>query len=174
MANGWGVYNLSGNLVFDVDTVLDLKQSAKAKASTFPVEKGTFATYNKVIEPWTNKIRLAVGGKARMAAFMAALQSELSQANLYNVVTPTVTYMNCTLEGYDYSQAAEAGLNLLVVDLSLLQVREVTPTYTALPVAKVGKATSASKQVNGKAQPQKPAGPPPLAWNNAVSRAEND
>ena len=77
MANGWGLYNLDGSLTFDVDTCIDLKFSNKAKVSNFPVETGGFASYNKVNEPNAIKVRLAVGGTARMAAFQAALMTEV-------------------------------------------------------------------------------------------------
>ena len=83
MANGWGLYYASGSasgtagsLVFDVDSVLDLKQTGKSKVSTFPVEEGAFASYNKVQEPDATKVRLAVGGPDRVAAFQAALDTE--------------------------------------------------------------------------------------------------
>jgi len=173
MANGWGVYTLAGALAFDVDSCLDLKFGAKAKTSDFPVEEGAFASYNKVLDPFAPKVRLVVGGPARIAAFQVALHAALASASLYNIATPTLTYLNVTLEGYDHDQTAENGaLSMLVVDLAYKQVREVTPAYSALPKPK--KPKSASKVVTGKAQPQTPPGPPPLAWNNVVSRAEND
>jgi hypothetical protein len=147
------------------------------KTSTFPVEHGSFASYNKVNEPNKPKVRLAVGGKDRIAAFQAAMGSELSQPNLYNVVTPTCVYLNVTMESYDYSQSADNGLNLLVVDIALIEVREVTPTYTAVTIPHPKSPGSASKQVNGKMQVCHPAGPPPpppLTWANVMDRARND
>jgi len=173
VANGWGIYDLSGNLVFDVDSVLDLKQSAKAKASSFPVEEGTFASYNKVLDPFTTKVRLAVNGPDRVAAFQAALDVELDSTNLYNVVTPTKTYLNVTLESYDHDQTAEnGGVSGLVVDLALLQIREVTPTYTTVTVPKPKNPTSASNQTNGKGQAQAPAKPPSHQWSTVMAEAD--
>ena len=170
MANGWGVFNLSGELVFDVDSVLDLKVSGKAKVSDFPVEEGAFSSYNKVKEPKSSKVRLAVGGTARIGTFQAALDTELGSANLYNIVTPTTVYLNVTLESYDYSQAAESGLNLLVVDMSFKEIREVSPAYST--VAHPKNPASASKKVNGKAAPQTPPGPPPPPWSTLMADAE--
>jgi len=177
MANGWGVYDLSGNLVFDVDSVLSLKQSAKAKASTFPVELGSFAGFNKVLEPFQNKVRLAVNGLARVATFQAALDTELASTNLYNVVTPTKVYLNVTLESYGHDQTADnGGVSGLVVDLALLQIREVTPAYAtaALPAAKCKNPTSASKQTGGKGQTQTPAAPPSRTMASVIAQADSD
>jgi len=174
MANGWGVYTLAGTEVFDVDSVVDLKITNKATVSDFPVEQGSFASYNKVNVPNAVKVRLAVGGQARIAAFQAALANELGAPNLYNVATPTTVYLNVTLESYDYAQSSESGLNLLVVDLAMKEVREVSPAYTTVKIPHPKNPTSASKSVNGKVQAQAPPAPPPLTWSNYMQKAEND
>jgi len=157
-----------------VDTCIDLKFSNKAKVSNFPVETGGFASYNKVNEPNAIKVRLAVGGTARMAAFQAALMTEVGAPSLYNVVTPTMTYLNVTLESYDHSQTAENGVNLLLVDLSLIEIREVTPAYTTVTIPHPKNPTSGPKVVNGKVQAQTPASPVPLTLQNVFYKAEND
>lgn len=172
MANGWGVYTLAGASVFDVDTVLDLKASGKTEVSDFPVEQGAFADYNKVKKPKSSKVRLAVGGATRIAAFQAAMDIELASANLYNIVTPTFTYLNVTLEGYDFAQAADSGLNLLMVDLAFKEVREVAPAYSTVTLPKPKNPVSASKQVNGKAQTQTPASPPSPSWSTLMADAD--
>ena len=173
MANGWGVYDLSGNLVFDVDTVLDLKFSAKAKVSDFPVENNAFTSFNKVVEPFTPKVRLAVGGMIRVSAFQEALAVELASTNLYNIVTPTCNYFNVTLDGCDYAQTADNGnASLLVVDLSLKQIREVTPAYTTVKIPHPKSPASASKEPGGKGQAQPPAAPPSHTWATVMAEAD--
>jgi len=172
--NGWGIYSLAGALVFDVDSVVDLKYSNKSKVSDFPVEKGAFATYNKVASPFGVKVQLAVSGADRISAFLAALNVEVGAANLYNVSTPEAVCLNVTLESFDYSRASDRGLGLVVAALSFQEVREVTPAYTtvALPPKKVKRPGSASKVVGGKVQGQDT--PPPLTWGNLMDRARND
>jgi len=173
MANGFGVYSLAGDLVFDVDTVLDLKFSAKAKISDFPVEQGAFTSYNKVVEPFAPKVRLAVGGMIRMSAFQGALATELASTNLYNIVTPTCNYFNVALEGVDYAQTVDnGGSSMLVVDLALKQVREVAPAYTAVKISHPKNPSSASKVPGGKEQAQAPATPPSPPWKTIFQDAE--
>jgi hypothetical protein len=180
MANGWGLYYASGSasgtagaLVFDVDSVLDLKQTGKSKVSTFPVEEGAFASYNKVQEPDATKVRIAVGGPDRVAALQAALDTEKAACNLYNVVTPTKTYLNVTLENYDHEQtSSNGGVSGLVVDLSLVQVREVTPAHTTVAIKKPKQPASASTKTGGKAQGQTPAAKPTRTWSTVVGEAE--
>jgi hypothetical protein len=182
MANGWGLYYASGSasgtagaLVFDVDSVLDLKQTGKSKVSTFPVEEGAFASYNKVQEPDATKVRIAVGGPDRVAALQAALDTEKAACNLYNVVTPTKTYLNVTLEGYDHEQtSSNGGVSGLVVDLSLVQVREVTPAYATVTIKKPKQPASASTQTNGKASPETPAATPSRTMASVIAQADSD
>jgi hypothetical protein len=139
----WGIYDLNWNVVFatgprggntdvgNIDSFVDLKYSNNAKVSTFPVEQGSFASYNKTGTPYAPKIGIAVGGQLRMQALMARLENELNSINLYNILTPERTYWNVTLEKYEYSRGAKAGKNLLHVTLTFMQVIEVTPNAYA-------------------------------------------
>ena len=167
----WGVFDLQGNKVFDVDSLVDLKFSAKSKVSTFPVEQGSFASYNKAMEPFTLPIHMAVSGP-RAEIFETTLAQELAQANLYNVVTDRNTYLNVTLESYDFSRSSESGLDLMVAQINFVQVREVTPAYTTVKLPKPKNPASASKQVGGKAQTQAPAKPASPSWKTLMSDAQ--
>jgi hypothetical protein len=173
MANGWGVFDLDGNEVFDVDSCVEIKYSGKAKTSNFPVEEGAFASYNKVKEPIQYKVSLAVSGEDRCAAFEADLEEELSAANLYNIATPTMTYMNVTLDGYNISHTA-GNINALTVELSLLEVREVTPSYTTVTIPKPKKPTSASAAGGGKGNPSAPNQPPTRTFSGVIAQADSD
>ena len=174
MPNGWDIYDLDGNLVFDIDSLLDIKNSVKTKVSSVPVEQGAFGSYNKVAEPFSNKVRLAVGGPDRVAAFQTALDTEVASTDLFNIVTPTKTYLNVTLESYDHDQTAEnGGVSGLVVDLAFIEVREVTPTYTTVAVNHPKNPNSGSKQTGGKGQPQKPANPPSPPWSTLTADASS-
>jgi len=162
--NTWGLLTQDGTSVFDVDSVIDLKYDNANKVSTFPVEKGSFASYNKVKTPYKTKIRLAVGGNQnRIAAFISAMDRVVNDTNLYNVVTPESVYINANVEHVSYSRAHEKGVNLILADLEVIEIRQVEPQYAAvsLPAAKVKKADSASKKDTGKNQAQPP--PPDLA-----------
>lgn len=49
----WGVYDISGRLVIEADSVLDVEYRNDSKLSDYPVEQGSFYTYNKVATPYT-------------------------------------------------------------------------------------------------------------------------
>lgn len=163
-SNTWGIFTQEGVAVFAVDSVVDLKYENANKVGTFPVEKGSFASYNKVKTPYKSKIRLAVGGNQnRIAAFISALDTVVNDTNLYNIVTPESVYINANVERVGYSRAHDKGVNLIMADLDIIEIRQVEPQYAAvaLPASGVKRPGSASKKDTGKNQTQPP--PPDLA-----------
>jgi len=152
----WGIYDLNGNLVFNADSISEVKYAVKTKVSNFPVEKGTFATYNKVQEPDSVKLKLLASGAAKVSPLIAKLKQETVSPNLYNIVTPLNIYANMTLENFNYSQTSTKGLELLSIDASFLEVREVNPTFTNVKIPAPKKATAKSKETEGKKQTSNP------------------
>ncbi len=160
--NQWGLFDSELNPVFEVDSCLEVGYGLDFKTSNFPVEKGGFASYNKVAEPFKARVRLAVGGDGdRIKAFVDALDAAVASTDLYSVVTPEKVYLKATLERVSYRRSARSGANLIAADLELLQVREVDPVYVnvAIPAAKAKSSSSASKVNTGKQQPQDPSDP---------------
>ena len=168
----WGVFDQDTFAkIFDVDSMVDLKFSDTSKVASFPIEQGGFVSYDKVLEPFKPKIRLAVGGQKRIAKFMNKLSSELRSVHLYSISTPEHRYENVTLENYEYVRETDKGKNLLVADLTFRQIIQVQPQYAtaALPPKKVKNPKSADKKVDGKTQPATPL-PPPLILGNDWAR----
>ena len=132
LAQVYGVFDVATNLpVFDYDTFVDFKLQANVKVSDFPVEQGSFATYNKVNHPNKVKVKLAVTDTpARRHAFLITLDTVLKSTQLVNVVTQDATYLNVTLDTYSYERTKVGGWGKVVAELSFLEVRQVTPQYT--------------------------------------------
>jgi hypothetical protein len=153
----WAIFRIDGTaVVFDYDSFIDLSPKYKTKISTFPVEGGSFADYNKVQEPFKIVVRLAVGGSDRMSDLLTELDNEMQGVNLYNIVTPMRVYLNMTLESFDYKQTAFVGRGMLLVSLSFIEVRQVnTGKYTTVQVP-----ANAATQVTGKEQAGAYSGPP--------------
>lgn len=162
--NSWGIYTQDGAKLFDVDSVVDIKYENANKVSNFPVERGSFGSYNKVKTPYKVKLRMSVGGdQTRMSNFIAALDRVVNDTNLYTVVTPEAVYLNANLERVSYPRGRDKGANLIMADVEVIEIRQVEPQYAqvSLPPAKVKKADSASKKDTGKKQTEAP--PPDLA-----------
>lgn len=170
-ANIWGIYDSSGNKLFDVDTCLGVDMKDGSKVSDFPVEESSFNSYNKVKEPLEAKIRLGVGGMARIAVALTTLRTAVSSVNLYDVWTPEYIYQSCTVVVGSYKRTEKEGKNLLEILIDLKEIRQVGTQYatTNVPITgkKAAQPSSTSKVSSGKAQPAKPATPSLQTMNTA-------
>jgi hypothetical protein len=169
-ANIWGIYDASGNKLFDVDTCLSADFKDPSKVSEFPVEDGSFTTYNKVKEPLDAKIRLGVAGMKKIAVALTALRAAVASVNLYDIWTPEYIYQNCTVVIGSYKRTEKEGRNLLEVLIDLKEVRQVGTQYaTSVPITskKALKSSSSSKVSSGKAQT---ATPTPSLQNMTTSQ----
>jgi len=126
------------------------------KVSDFPVEQGGFASYNKVEMPANPTVMLAfAGSESDRTAFLAAIDAATKSTGLYNVVTPEVIYIGYTIERYRYSRRATKGATLLLVEIALKEVRQVSPAFATVSQIVNPQNTSATPQVNsGMTQPQ--------------------
>ena len=152
----WGIYNDALKPVFDVDSCLDLDFKDEAKVSMFPVENGSFANYNKVREPFSITLRLSVGGNSqRIQTFLNALLTAKGATTLYNVFTPEIYQPNMTISGYRYKRSQEHGKNQIIADISMVEIRQVAPSYasTAITAGKAKKVAATSPTNTGKTQP---------------------
>lgn len=108
-----------------------VEYSKETRVSDFPIEGGSFASYNKVEMPGAPMVTLVLGGmESDRSAFLTAIENAVKSTELYSVVTPEKTYKSHSIERYNYSRRSDRGATLLVVELALREVRQVSATYT--------------------------------------------
>jgi hypothetical protein len=145
----WGLY-LDGAPVVVADNVVTFGFRKSARISKYPQEKGAFASYNKVSTPAEPTLKFSTGGSvADRQAFLASIAPLIDDLNLYDVVTPEVTYPGYNVIDYDYPRTADrAGLITVEVRLEEIVVAGAsTFSNTASP-------TDAPRGSNGLVQPQ--------------------
>lgn len=168
ISSAWGVYDKNGKPLVSPSKFQDLKQAVglgatlstnsvsynkEYRVATYPVERGKLAAYNKVETPGQATVVLCFSGNlAERKAFLDALDAAAASLEPYSVVTPEATYTNYTIDKYSYNRESYRGANLLIVELSLSQVRSVTATFTTREVAK---PESKPAEDGGKKQPVK-------------------
>lgn len=114
-------------------TMLEMSTSAPSQLPTEVIEKGSFATYNRVIEPMTFTAMLVMeGAEHEIQDALDGLNELKNGEKKVEFITPFETYENLMVEGYDYRRDDHSGHNTLRVEVRLKEVREVT----------VGKTTS--------------------------------
>jgi hypothetical protein len=150
----WGVFDQDGNKVLNPDSFLSMDFKNSSRVSDYPQEQGAFASYNKVVTPYDVRVRMAIGAdQASREAFLAQCDAMLKSIDLFNVVTPEATYLNATLENYDYRRETKNGATMLTVDLWFLEVR-FTATAEFSSVQSVSGADAVSDgQVQASAVP---------------------
>lgn len=154
----WNLYTADGAIAVPFDTFLACTVKAEAKAAHDPVEKGSFADYNKVVSPAQLGVILArTGSAAELSAMLEALDGLVAGTDLVSLVTPEKEFLDFTVTSYDYDRKNENGVDRLVVNLVLEEIRQVEAEYSneQLPQPKSPKqpGDGATKQA-GKQAPQ--------------------
>ena len=122
----WLITDTYGNPVLTPDTIVEFEYRGEQKIPNYPVEQGSFATYNKVAMPFDARLTCVCNGSTNMSrpAFLAAIGTLLAGLNLCFVVTPDISYGPCNLIHVDYRREARQGVSLLVAQLWFQEVRE--------------------------------------------------
>lgn len=156
--NYWGIFNQNGIPLLLADNVKSVKFQNRSKVSSAPVEQGSFAAYNKVIEPYTVNVVMTKGsgGVQERGAFLALIDAFANSTDLFMVITPEAIYPNCNIVGYDYVREHNDGAKLIKVNLHLQEIREVVVEYTKTEVPQ-----SAPVQKQGDVTPEKVENPKP-------------
>lgn len=177
-ASEWGIYDRFGNRLGlpngsrfqqigsqfgllspdPVQSTLSFEFLKEARVSDFPIERGAFADFNKVEMPANPVVTIAVSGSEDdRSQFLAAVDTACKSTDLYNVLTPEVTYVDYSIERYVYQRRAQNGATLLIVDISLKEIRQVSAIYTtATPIVSPQSAGAANQIDNGAVQAQAP------------------
>jgi hypothetical protein len=125
----WGIY-LNGMPAVVADIVRGFDFRVERAISNYPIERGGFESYDKVAVPYLAKVQFSTGGSAQNRA--ALLTSVARATDLliggkpakFDVVTPEIVYLSCSISHYDYNRTALSGLGLLTVDVWVQEVRE--------------------------------------------------
>ena len=129
----WGIFTTSGKPWLIGDSVVGVDLKRDYRLADYPVEKGGFATYNKVATPYDARLSFTVGGTdADRAGFLALVEQMAGSLDLYSVVMPEFTYPRMNVAHYDLSRTAKTGATLLRVDVWLQEVRtSATSAFTS-------------------------------------------
>lgn len=153
--NYWGVFNEYGIPILLADNVTSLKYSNSAKIAQAPIEKGSFACYNKVSNPYKATVQLTKGsgGTLMRGVFLGQVETLAASTLLFYIITPEYVYTNACIVGYDTAREASDGAQLIKVNLHLEEVREVVVKYDT---EEVKNPDDAKESDGGEKQPEKP------------------
>lgn len=120
----WGLF-LGGTPIVIADTVVDFGYQQAWSISDYPVERGGFESYDKVNSPFRVRIQFVSGGsEANRQALLDSIAAIGDQLTLFTAVTPEAIYPSVNVEHYEYRRTSKNGLGLMIVDVSLIEIRQ--------------------------------------------------
>lgn len=120
----WTLLNESGLKAVHFTSMLSLKINDQGKAVSTPIERGSFANYNKVQSPTEINVSLGIQGASFVLSLALETLKELQRGTeLVSLITPSDYYDSLTLEAHSYEQDNEKGF--LTVFLTLREIRQV-------------------------------------------------
>jgi hypothetical protein len=172
----WGLYDTNGNPIYTPSqggtlSVVSFGFTKGTNVSDFPVEAlpgssqgAAFASYNKVFQPANPILSLALAGsESEKNEFLAAIDYADATTSLYSVQTPDTIYNSSngglyTVNQYSYRRSATQGATLLIVEISLVQVFQITSSLTNIGAPQSPSAASSSNggTVSGTTTPISP------------------
>lgn len=174
----WGIFDSAGKPIYNPQQFLNLPESIvgalggttlstdgveyskETRVSDFPLEQGSFAAYNKVELPAEPVVTFAMSGSENdRTQFLNAIDLACLSTDLYSVVTPEKVYINYSIERYSYERKSGRGATLLIVQIGLKEIRQVSAQYaqiTPSPINTPKNANATPQSDSGKVQPAAP------------------
>lgn len=131
----WGVFDRDGNVVITADTVISLDFRKDWTVADYPMENGSFASYDKVENPSETRIGFWSGGSLRnRSALLRSIKAIAGNLQLYDIVTPEETFTSMNVTHYDYRRVdGKAGFVSVVVWFQQIRVTVEAALTTAEP-----------------------------------------
>ncbi len=127
----WGIFDSNGNQVIVPDNIYAFSDRQEWRESDYPVQRGAYASYNKVIVPFEDTVRLTKGGSlSSRTAFLKSIDSIAPLTTLYQIRTPEKTYLNVNVLRVEVVRRSSEGAYFLEVDMTFRNVIEQTAQYS--------------------------------------------
>lgn len=133
----WGIFNQQNERVVVPDSVLAFDYRNEYRVADFPVQRGAFASYNKVATPFDIAIRLSkssdLEGRAR---FLEAIDAASRSLELFYIVTPERAYYDVNIVRYEVTRRDNRAAYFLTdVDVYFREIRQVAAQYSSTTAA---------------------------------------
>ena len=154
----WGIFDQNFNQVLMPDSFLEYSFNGGSTVAKFPVQSGSFADYNKVQHPDEIAVVMCKGGLDLYAQrdFIATIEAMKKSTALFTVLTPYSSNVNMNVVDYSYRNSVDNGSHMIIVELRIQEIRQVSSSYTTV------KSTQNAKE---------PGAKPPVATGNAATVA---
>lgn len=117
----WGVF-LDGVPVLTYDNFVSFGYQQEWRISTYPLENGSFQSYDKVQMPSEIRVQISAGASVlNRQAMLDLIDLNMSTTLLYDIVTPEKVYLDYNFMYREYDRHA-ADVGLVVIDLHFMEI----------------------------------------------------
>ena len=121
----WTILNKDGDPVADFDSIISVDMRSSSRISNYPVENGSFKSYNKVANPFDARVvGVRTGTETQRQEFIDKLQAAADSLELLTIVTPEATYENANIEAFDYVRETTNGAGMIKASLTFVEIRQ--------------------------------------------------
>lgn len=133
----WGVFNVGTNdVAIEVSNVAEFSITSESRVSDYPIQTGSFTSYNKVKMPDIVPIRLTKdGGENDRLQLLYWLNQNVSATSLFDLLSPEWRYPSMTLVGYRIDRTSRSGAAMIVADCLFQQIRQNPAVYSSSTIA---------------------------------------
>lgn len=128
--NNWGIFDENGKDALDASSIVEVEYRNESQVSNYIQERGAFASYNKVDNPYEFTISVAIAENLfNRSRFIQKIEDIRKSLDLFSVVTPERTYLNATLQSISYHRD-NTRVSLIIVEMLWIEVRNTGTVET--------------------------------------------
>lgn len=122
---GWALLNADGTLAIDPDSFVGMDYRDESRICNYPVEQGSFSSYNKVTIPYDVRLIISCGGQLRMSRqeFLDRLKAMKNSTDLFALATPDNVLVDINMTHFDYRRESRSGVSLITAACWFEEVR---------------------------------------------------
>ncbi len=155
----------TGQRLLQPDSFVAIEYREEHKIPNYPIEQGSFQSYNKVALPYDIKLTVSCGGNGAMTIpqFLTAIDSMLQNLTIVSITAPPDSFPLTSLVHVDYRRESRQGVTLILAQLWFQELR-IPPDLAGPPAAAASGAEAIS---NGQVSPVTPA---PAVQSNIIGQ----
>jgi hypothetical protein len=140
----WGVFDSSGNLAIAPQSIAAFGMRSEWRISDYPVQDGTFASYDKVTVPREIMVRMMIGKTLQdRVAFELACETVAASLDTYTIITPEKSYQNMNCLRHEVNRVETKGAYFIEAEMYFRQVNPVNAQYSTATAAAANTANAA-------------------------------
>jgi hypothetical protein len=133
--------------VIQPDSIREFSKRAEWRISNYPVQQGSFTSYNKVRLPPEYAVKMVKGGSLDdRTLFEANCEAVSGSINLYTIMTPEKTHIDCSVSRFEIERKGAPDAYFEEVYLYFQKIIQEIPNYSTTP--NTSNATSPSAVPN--------------------------